>query len=1217
MASGADVFLERRFLEKSRRKKPGNVKAVETYLRDDVHCALSPCRTCQRAGLAPPRAVVRASAPYILVPDATALATYLDLLEMENFNATQVLLLQTVLDRALDLASSREVGRMEAWLDETSDKSQLLTVGYFPNRHFRGTFVPTHVQAADGHLEQESFADRDHRAFVRALLWYTQHSISASFVVLSDDTAVATALAAAPRTRVLSCTAYIAAHARDPSPLVALANELARSFATRAAKGSDGSSYKDLNTLSASEYDTGRLAVSAHHPLEAFVKTRSGTSIFVYGRDAMNRAVHGDLVAVQLLPETDWLVPESKSTLVHVVTDDHKGVVPAGGAGVPTGRVINVLERSSRLIVATILSTTVDAGDDYVLAVPMDLRYPKVRLRTLNATELVDHRLTVAIDAWPLDSFYPAGHYVQVLGPVGDLETEVAALLVQHATHAARFSERALACLPDVGDVDWDAVAICDTSRRPRVPLTREWCMPAAEIAARRDLRASHRVFSVDPPGCQDIDDAMSVRRLPNGHWELGVHIADVGYFVAADSALDRDARHRATTVYLVDRRFDMLPVLLSGDLCSLHGQTDRFAFSVFWELDDALEIVPGRTTFAKTVVHSAAAMTYGQADRLLRGLSADDPQEPPVQAEGTAGRPVAPELQAALREDLEVIRAIGRKLYARRAATGAVDLTQGSELKFTQSDERDWSIKLKEALEIHGTIAELMILANATVAERLVRCFPETALLRRHVSPTGDRFDALLALAAAKKLPLDTTSNMTLQASLEAVAATVDADTLALLKSMATRAMSEAEYICASAATGGVSHYGLGLTYYTHFTSPIRRYADVVVHRQLLETLAPPQAASKSPVPASKPVRALPASLTPSVLATGYVAPTPLLPPTEAPATSAVVQASTVVTAFPAHELVPQSEHMNVQNRNAKNVARACEELFLALYFQSHSTTVTAVVTAVKQNGLLVFVPQFDVRGPVYLKDRDGAVHVHATMVPPAAGVAARPARPGFDAALRELPGATLQLEEEASLRVLWRGACVASFAPLMEIQVRVACDAATASARLPQLRLSLAGDRPVATPPSDVVQDAVAALHSSTTTATVATDADTVARQLQALAMGRPSLYAALPKASETTIAPTAKATAVVRDKKAPGRVVFGRFEPPVPKKFNKLLTAHYEGRSAELEAAMTIERGAIVDVTASSAKRYEQDALRRVEKLMAEKRHDRINSRRKANQ
>ncbi|OQS06525.1 DIS3-like exonuclease 1, partial [Thraustotheca clavata] len=1088
-----DVFVEKRFLEKSRRKKPGNVKASETYVRRDIHCGISPCLTCQTQGLVPTQSCVNGNSPYILLPDAIALNTYLDLFETEAFNATQVVLLQTVLDQALDIASPREFSRIEAWLDHTNELAQLQTFAYFANKNMADTYIPALVYEVNGDLQQETSTARYQRAFEITVAWYASHAPKVKFVVLTDDQVLSACLLSMKNSRieVLSCTDYIFRFCakQQHNFLLEVARESQSVHASREAKKTEGTEYLDLSLVT--DYIQGRLEVSAHHSLEAFVRTKEGKSIFIYGREGMNRAIHGDNVAVELLPQSEWLVPESKTSLVHFVNEDEKTKKRQNGSstGVPTGRVINVVERASQLLVATILSTTVMPGDDYVIAVPMDIRYPKVRMRTLNAAELVDQRLTILIDDWALDSFYPAGHYVQILGPVGNLETEIQALLVQHAVHASRFSESALACLPDVNDVKWDDVAICDTSRRPRVPLTREWQIPTDELQNRRDLRNTHRVFSVDPPGCQDIDDAMSITQLPNGNYELGVHIADVSHFVEADSSLDKEAQHRATTVYLVDRRYDMLPVLLSGDLCSLHGRRDRLAFSVFWELNDRLEILPDNTTFAKTIVHSVAAMTYQQADLLILGLPADDPSSNAVVPEGTAGHPVDGELQPLLKKDLTLLTAIARGLYAKRAAGGAVDLSQRGELKFSLSgeNESDWKIGVKQALEIHSTIAELMILANSTVAERLVRFFPETALLRRHVPPSGDRFEQLLTLATTQGLTLDTTSNMTLQSSLVRIESTVDEDTMALLKSMATRAMSEAEYICASQAQAlgnqdRFGHYGLGLTYYTHFTSPIRRYADVVVHRQLCETLTGPLQRKLTKIKFSRIAPSLPASLTPSVLTTGYVAPEPLLyeEATEKPQKQTK---SEIISAFPASVLVPQSQHMNVQNRNAKNVSRACEELFLALYFKAHTTNVTAVVTSLKQNGLLVFIPQFNVRGPLYLKDRDGDVHVQAAMVPRHLSSKAEPPKYGFaseNSTLKKLPGASLSLEVDQALTVNWYQEEIATFRPLMEITVQVSCEFAASSARLPELRLMLVSTKPILPLVSlDALREQVTALH------------------------------------------------------------------------------------------------------------------------------------------
>ncbi|RHZ34026.1 hypothetical protein DYB31_006972, partial [Aphanomyces astaci] len=1021
------VPVERYFMEKSRRKKPGNVKVMENYLRTDVHCVLEDCRLCR--SISPPIVCLNPRST-VFIPDAVFLVAYIDLFSDDSFKADQTLLLQSVLDLAGDEVGTREASQIEAWLAREDDHALLKSFGYFPNKHMADTYVPTQVfepsdDASSNEprgLDVESMEQRARCLVANAVAWYSTHSPTTKFVVLSDDPCLASMIPPSSRhVDVLSCADFIDAYCPSTAhvDLHAVRADCAAAFSSRRASPQGFARHESDPSSCAFQ---GLLDVSSHHPLEAFVKVTThgeSQSIYIYGRDAMNRAIHGDIVAVQLLPEADWLVPESATSLVHHVApldDDQLKKKPAPSstsssvAAVPTGRVVGIVSRPDHVFVATILSTSVSPGDDYALAVPMDIRIPKIRLRSQNAIALVDQRLTVVVDTWAIDSTYPSGHYVQILGPVGDLDTEIQALLVQHAVHAHPFSEPALACLPDVRDVSVDVLAACDTTKRPHIPLTN---------------------------GCQDIDDAMSISRLPNGHLQLGVHIADVGYFVSPDSALDLEAQNRATTVYLVDRRYDMLPVLLSGDLCSIHCGRDRLAFSVFWELDPAtLEIVPTATTFAKSILHSAAAMTYYQADRLMDGLAADDPAAVNSVGTGTAGQAIAAALQPALREDLLMLREIGRALYRKRAASGAVDLSSGGELK-----ERGGGLTVttKAALEIHSTIAELMILANSTVAERLVAAFPQSAMLRRHVPPSGNRFDQLVGLASSQGLVLDTSTNMTLQRSLDAVQ--VDDDTMALLKSMATRAMSEAEYICASEATGHrlrFGHYGLGLEFYTHFTSPIRRYADIVVHRQLQATLLdkyPPHPPIISTFLKRGPQAALPASRVPS----------------------------NTVAMLATDRLVPLSQHMNRQNRHAKRVSRACNDLFLALYFKSHVSSVhAAVVTSVKQNGLLVYLPEFDVRAPVYLKDRDGDVHLHTAMVPRAWHPALRPAKYAF-AALSDmamLPSATLALAPDSSrLSIIAPDThtTISTFVPLQEIQVHVSCDFSSASVRVPQLRLLL----------------------------------------------------------------------------------------------------------------------------------------------------------------
>ena len=205
-----------------------------------------------------------------------------------------------------------------------------------------------------------------------------------------------------------------------------------------------------------------------------------------------------------------------------------------------------------------------------VLCVPVDRRLPKIRIQTRQAPALADQRLVVAIDAWPADSPYPLGHYVSTLGPIGDADAETAAVLLEADVDDRPFAPAVHACVPPL---PWQFDETTHLSQQP-------W---------REDHRAL-RVCSVDPPGCRDIDDALSCRaidfldgdRTKPRTFELGVHIADVTSFLKPNTAMDDEARRRGTTTYLVNRRLDMLPKPLTEDICSLRGGTERLTFSVF-----------------------------------------------------------------------------------------------------------------------------------------------------------------------------------------------------------------------------------------------------------------------------------------------------------------------------------------------------------------------------------------------------------------------------------------------------------------------------------------------------------------------------------------------------------------------------------------------------------------------------------------------------------
>ncbi|VDN16137.1 unnamed protein product [Dibothriocephalus latus] len=320
--------------------------------------------------------------------------------------------------------------------------------------------------------------------------------------------------------------------------------------------------------------------------------TRS--EIAINGMQYRNRAVDGDTVVVRLLPRQQWSsfstnLAEAEAGAVETLATSMGtqmttvGALEAGPpskASMPCGFVVGIMSRNWRDYVCTFVQDESRPAPDsagWVVVTPWDRKIPRIRMFTTRPAQLAKERFIVRIDRWDTNSNYPHGHFVQSLGPIGDLETETQTILLQELKSYAS---------------------------------DRKWKVDPQEVANRRDLRPPSvsgskksegtLIFSIDPPGCQDVDDALSVRWLPadsegRRRIQLGVHIADVTYFVKSGGNLDAEARRRSTSVYLADRRYDMLPGLLSGDICSLWSGVDRYAMSAIWELDpDSLEVLDG-----------------------------------------------------------------------------------------------------------------------------------------------------------------------------------------------------------------------------------------------------------------------------------------------------------------------------------------------------------------------------------------------------------------------------------------------------------------------------------------------------------------------------------------------------------------------------------------------------------------------------------------------
>lgn len=1376
-----DVRTDSAFLERSRRRKPGALRAQEKYLRRDVPCGFARCPACvdadEKRDLQPRLRRERAE---VVVPDAMSLLQCMELIEEPLFAraAPQLLVLQSVWLEALHMAPSRDAARLRNFFrDDRRRANTDCRVYWFPDQHHVDTAVEPKlcaVVSSSGGTEKaavrmEQQAARDDRAVLQTLKWYAAHGhldATTRVVFMTRDVdalhsiEVIAAIGDASECAAVAttCEAFLEERLRplegkkstyeDGGVTVDFLLELAANTAeaiewwvAQRATAEDGASVlvssefaphwslaKVRQSMENGQVLTGKLEVSTHNPMEAFVGVERTSPIFagidkvfVFGREAMNRGVHGDEVAVEVLPRSQWKTPQSDRLLVHYAADGeneddedkHKSKLKSGRDNddmdcedasaaihshpIPTSRVVAVLARSPRYHVATVLAASVSPTDDIALAIPMDVRIPKIRVRSQRMDALADKRLKVVIDHWPLDSQYPQGHYVGVIGAPGRLSTELSALLVQNDIEEAPFSEGALACLPEC-DIERYNIAECSTAKRPQFCPLLDWQVPSDEAAQRLDLRATRRVFSVDPPGCQDIDDAMSIQRLPNGNLELGVHIADVSFFVAHESRLDYEARSRATTVYLVGQRLDMLPSVLSADLCSLHENVDRLAVSVLWEVDGkSLQICnDGKPTwFGRSVIRSCSSMTYEQAHRLLQGASADKQRENRRGAKdvevphqvGVAGGPIPLALQQDLRGDLTLMTDIARQLARTRGEHGGLDLSKHEELRFslnvTELGAEGVEIMVKESLEIHNTIAELMILANGSVASQIIEAFPTHALLRRHPPPSGDRFTQLVKLAKTRDIAIDATNNYTLQQSLSAAerSGNVDSKTMALLKSLAVRVMTEAEYVCTSSVeapgmAGSSSssgetrfaHYGLGLQYYTHFTSPIRRYADVIVHRQLLASLALPAGRDEQHLSKPRNVRsvpALPQSVIPSVLDDDEDFLDDLISSVDSKLTVELkqeLQSSAdpaeeelpMPAPFPPDELVPLAAHLNKKNRNAKLASRACDELFLALYFSTHTVKAPAIITALKANGFIVYIPLYDLRAPVYIRDKDGNVQMDPLLL----GVRivdTLPATGAFSNAecIRMIPQAEIDWEPDSdsdTLQVRVSGASGAEsgtvFKILDEVEVQVSCDLSASAARIPQLQLLMVGHvkgrrGKVVTRSGSTVTSSPKPSASKSLLLEVQRVVQTTSRELlerDGDDAQRPSspplsppppprnLYCALTSWATDPVSPSVKKKGKKQSDKTlgvqrmgnSGRFVFGGYSPPKQKHYQQKL-AHYMGsRSEELEAELSIQRGGGGELAwenAQTAKQIEREALSRTQRLAAEKRHDRINKRNKA--
>ncbi|MCX2575049.1 ribonuclease R [Pedobacter sandarakinus] len=394
-------------------------------------------------------------------------------------------------------------------------------------------------------------------------------------------------------------------------------------------------------------------------------------------------------------------------------------------------------------------------------------------------------RVLVTLSDWPESAKNPIGVVKHVLGNQGENNTEMNAILAQYGFP-----------LEFPSQVEKEANAIPEE-------------IPAAEIAKRKDFRKV-LTFTIDPADAKDFDDAISYQELPNGNYEIGVHIADVSHYVIQGTELDKEAYSRATSVYLVDRVIPMLPERLSNGVCSLRAHEDKLCFAAVFELDAQANIQA--EWYGRTVIHSDRRFSYEEAQEVLEAKAGDYATE------------------------LLKLNELAYILRDRKFKNGAISF-ESTEVKFKLDESgKPIGVYVKERKDAHKLIEDYMLLANRKVAEFIAKKTKGkdklTFVYRVHDSPNMETLNTFATFASRFGYKINTKSDKEIAKSLNHLMADVEGKKEQnILTSLAIRSMAKAIY-----STKKTSHYGLAFEYYTHFTSPIRRYPDVMAHR-LLQT--------------------------------------------------------------------------------------------------------------------------------------------------------------------------------------------------------------------------------------------------------------------------------------------------------------------------------------------------------------------------------------------
>ena len=478
----------------------------------------------------------------------------------------------------------------------------------------------------------------------------------------------------------------------------------------------------------------------------------------------INRAFHGDIVEIELTGE------KIKNR--------------------EQGKVIKIITRARDEFVGTVSRTVLDTGEEKVFVVPDDKRlYVDIFLSAIHQSVgevSEDDKVLVKIKKW--DTL--EGEVIKVIGKAGENNTEMEAIVLEKGFR-----------IEFPAEVEREAEKIRGAYK----------ATATTEIAKRRDMR-NVTTMTIDPFDAKDFDDAISFVDLGNNTFEIGVHIADVSYFVTPNTPLDHESEKRGLSVYLVDRTIPMLPEILSNDLCSLNANEDKFTFSAVFKMDNQGKVLD--EWFGRTVIHSDKRFTYEEANDVIIGK-----QTGPHKIE------------------LLKLNEIAKKLQKANSINGAVNFEK-DEVKFElDSAGKPLRVYKKSRLDTHKLVEEFMLLANRAVAKFIFMSQNKNlmgkgkqSVYRIHAKPDKERIENLVTFLKALGFDLKNKEGAVMSKDINTLLKEVEGTpNEELIKTATIRSMAKAAY-----STKNIGHFGLAFTYYTHFTSPIRRYPDLIVHRFL-----------------------------------------------------------------------------------------------------------------------------------------------------------------------------------------------------------------------------------------------------------------------------------------------------------------------------------------------------------------------------------------------